>query len=313
MLRDRLLQQFIQEGRKPVLLVVDDQPINIRAINEVFKDECDVLMATNGRSALQIAREQRPDLILLDIIMPEMDGYQVCQQLSLDSITADIPVIFVTAETEVNVEARGFEVGAVDFITKPFNPLIVRARVMNHLILKIQMDIMKDMALIDGLTGLPNRRRFDQALLGDWNLCQREQKNVALLMIDVDYFKRYNDSYGHLVGDECLKSIARALQASVRRTSDSSCRYGGEEFACLLPFTDQEGAVLCAENIINEVKNLNIEHKTSDVSSFVTVSIGIAVRTPTLDVQVEQLVKEADEALYTSKQTGRNKFTVYAL
>lgn len=176
MLRDRLLQQFIQEGRKPVLLVVDDQPINIRAINEVFKDECDVLMATNGRSALQIAREQRPDLILLDIIMPEMDGYQVCQQLSLDSITADIPVIFVTAETEVNVEARGFEVGAVDFITKPFNPLIVRARVMNHLILKIQMDIMKDMALIDGLTGLPNRRRFDQALLGDWNLCQREQK-----------------------------------------------------------------------------------------------------------------------------------------
>ncbi|MCA2017671.1 diguanylate cyclase [Vibrio tritonius] len=313
MLRDRLLQQFIQEGRKPVLLVVDDQPINIRAINEVFKDECDVLMATNGRSALQIAREQRPDLILLDIIMPEMDGYQVCQQLSLDSITADIPVIFVTAETEVNVEARGFEVGAVDFITKPFNPLIVRARVMNHLILKIQMDIMKDMALIDGLTGLPNRRRFDQALLGDWNLCQREQKNVALLMIDVDYFKRYNDSYGHLAGDECLKSIARALQASVRRTSDSSCRYGGEEFACLLPFTDQEGAVLCAENIINEVKNLNIEHKTSDVSSFVTVSIGIAVRTPTLDVQVEQLVKEADEALYTSKQTGRNKFTVYAL
>ncbi|WP_068712964.1 diguanylate cyclase [Vibrio tritonius] len=313
MLRDHLLQQFIQEGRKPVLLVVDDQPINIRAINEVFKDECDVLMATNGRSALQIAREQRPDLILLDIIMPEMDGYQVCQQLSLDSITADIPVIFVTAETEVNVEARGFEVGAVDFITKPFNPLIVRARVMNHLILKIQMDIMKDMALIDGLTGLPNRRRFDQALLGDWNLCQREQKNVALLMIDVDYFKRYNDSYGHLAGDECLKSIARALQASVRRTSDSSCRYGGEEFACLLPFTDQEGAVLCAENIINEVKNLNIEHKTSDVSSFVTVSIGIAVRTPTLDVQVEQLVKEADEALYTSKQTGRNKFTVYAL
>ncbi|WP_342608349.1 diguanylate cyclase [Vibrio tritonius] len=313
MLRDRLLQQFIQEGRKPVLLVVDDQPINIRAINEVFKDECDVLMATNGRSALQIAREQRPDLILLDIIMPEMDGYQVCQQLSLDSITADIPVIFVTAETEVNVEARGFEVGAVDFITKPFNPLIVRARVMNHLILKIQMDIMKDMALIDGLTGLPNRRRFDQALLGDWNLCQREQKNVALLMIDVDYFKRYNDSYGHLAGDECLKSIARALQTSVRRTSDSSCRYGGEEFACLLPFTDHEGAVLCAENIINEVKNLNIEHKTSDVSSFVTVSIGIAVRTPTLDVQVEQLVKEADEALYTSKQTGRNKFTVYAL
>lgn len=110
-----------------------------------------------------------------------------------------------------------------------------------------------------------------------------------------------------------FKSIARALQTSVRRTSDSSCRYGGEEFACLLPFTDHEGAVLCAENIINEVKNLNIEHKTSDVSSFVTVSIGIAVRTPTLDVQVEQLVKEADEALYTSKQTGRNKFTVYAL
>lgn len=313
MLRNQLLQQFIQKGHKPVLLVIDDQPINIRAINEVFKDECDVLMATNGRSGLQKAKEQQPDLILLDIVMSEMDGYEVCQQLSLDPLTSDIPVIFVTAETEDNVQARGFEVGAVDFITKPFNPLIVRARVMTHLTLKLQMDIMKDMALIDGLTGLPNRRRFDQALLGDWNLCQREQKNIALLMIDVDYFKRYNDRYGHLAGDECLKSIARALQTSVRRTSDTCCRYGGEEFACLLPFTDQAGAVLCAENIINEVKGLNIEHKSSDISSLVTVSIGIAVITPTTDIQLEQLVKEADEALYTSKQNGRNRFTVFAL
>ena len=132
-------------------------------------------------------------------------------------------------------------------------------------------------------------------------------------MIDVDYFKRYNDRYGHLAGDECLKSIARALQTSVRRTSDTCCRYGGEEFACLLPFTDQAGAVLCAENIINEVKGLNIEHKSSDISSLVTVSIGIAVITPTTDIQLEQLVKEADEALYTSKQNGRNRFTVFAL
>lgn len=311
MSRNRLLQQYIQEGRKPVLLVVDDQPINIRAINEVFKDEFNVLMATNGRSGLQKAREQQPDLILLDIVMPEMDGYEVCQQLSLDPLTTDIPVIFVTAETEANVEARGFEVGAVDFITKPFNPLIVRARVMTHLTLKLQMDIMKDMALIDGLTGLANRRRFDQALLGDWNLCQREQKPVALLMLDVDYFKRYNDSYGHLAGDECLKSIARALQTSVRRTSDICCRYGGEEFACLLPFTDKEGATLCAEHVIEAVKKLNIAHKSSDIAPHVTVSIGIAVRTPHTDVQIEQLIQEADEALYASKQNGRNQFTVY--
>ncbi|MBF9003615.1 GGDEF domain-containing response regulator, partial [Vibrio nitrifigilis] len=198
--------------------------------------------------------------------------------------------IFVTAETEDKRRGSCFEVGAVDFITKPFNPLIVRARVMTHLTLKLQMDIMRDMVLIDGLTGLANRRRFDQALKGDWNLCQREHKPLALLMVDVDYFKRYNDTYGHIAGDECLKLVGKALQSSVRRTSDICCRYGGEEFCCLLPFTDEEGATICANNILQAVRDLNIEHESSDAAKVVTVSIGQAFVVPSAAITAEQLL-----------------------
>ncbi|MBF8999721.1 diguanylate cyclase domain-containing protein [Vibrio nitrifigilis] len=311
MKRLEFLEQFRHDKRRPVLLIVDDQPINIRALNEIFKDEFDVVMATSGGQAIEQARAQQPDIILLDIVMPEMDGYEVCRLLNQDPLTLDIPIIFVTAETEDNVEAHGFEVGAVDFITKPFNPLIVRARVMTHLTLKLQMDIMRDMVLIDGLTGLANRRRFDQALKGDWNLCQREHKPLALLMVDVDYFKRYNDTYGHIAGDECLKLVGKALQSSVRRTSDICCRYGGEEFCCLLPFTDEEGATICANNILQAVRDLNIEHESSDAAKVVTVSIGQAFVVPSAAITAEQLLLYADQALYVSKQHGRNRTSIF--
>ena len=309
MKRNSVIEQYYRDGLRPVLLVVDDQPINIRALHELFKADFDVLMATSGESAIQQALEHRPDVILLDIVMPGMDGYEVCQTLNQNEVTQDIPIIFVSAETESDVEARGFEIGAVDFITKPFNPLIVRARVMTQLTLKLQMDMMRNMALVDGLTGLYNRRRFDDALDVNWRLCLREQRPLALVMLDVDFFKRYNDSYGHMAGDECLRQVAQALQGSVRRSADICCRYGGEEFACLLPFTDMEGAKACATQILANVRALKIPHETSAVAPIVTVSIGVSALIPSEQNASAQLLMASDEALYQSKQQGRNRLS----
>ncbi|KFZ37903.1 hypothetical protein HR45_08665 [Shewanella mangrovi] len=306
-----MVKQYFRDGLRPVLLVVDDQPINIRALNEVFKDDFEVLMATNGASAIKKAKEYRPDVILLDIVMPDLDGYQVCKALTNDEATQDIPVIFVTAEDDSKVEAKGFAVGAVDFITKPFHPLIVKARVMTHLTLKLQMDWMRNMALRDGLTGLFNRRRFDEALENLWRLCQREQRPLSLLMIDVDFFKRFNDNYGHIVGDDCLKQVAQALLQACKRPGDLCCRYGGEEFACLLPFTDSEGAQACADEVLRQVQQLQIPHETSDAAKVVTVSIGISSIDASAPNSPSQLLLHADEALYQSKQNGRHRASLY--
>ncbi len=305
------LNQFTPKDRLPVLLVVDDQPLNIRALNEVFKGDFQVLMATNGPDALKKAQQQQPDLILLDIVMPDMDGYEVCQSLRDNELTQQIPVIFVTAETEANVEERGFAVGAVDFITKPFNPAIVRARVTTHLALKFQMDMMQNMVHIDGLTGLANRRRFDEALQLSWNLCQREQKPMSLLMIDVDQFKRYNDYYGHIAGDECLRRVANTIEQTMVRAADLSCRYGGEEFCCLLPLTDAEGAMVCADKVLRAIHDLKLPHAALGDERCVSVSIGCACVYPGGKTKPQTLVKNADEALYQSKQQGRDRVTLW--
>ncbi|MEO3738789.1 diguanylate cyclase [Kosakonia sp. WA-90] len=303
----KMLEELNQQGIKPRVLIVDDQPINIRLLNDVFTEQFDVLMATTGEKALALAKEQQPDLILLDIIMPEMDGYEVCRRLKADPLTEFIPVIFVTAETEADVEAYGFEIGAVDFIAKPINPAVVRARAITHLTLKLYMDNMRNIAWLDGLTGLLNRRRFDELLTKNWLLCRREQRPIALLMMDVDFFKRYNDHYGHLAGDDCLRTIASTLKATLHRPADLAFRYGGEEFACLLPFTDEKGAIFCANAILEALKALELPHATSDIGPFVTLSIGIAWTIPTQAGSWTQLLHDADTALYQSKSAGRNR------
>ncbi|MDN2488207.1 diguanylate cyclase [Kosakonia sacchari] len=306
----KMLEEFKQNGIRPRVLIVDDQPINIHILNELFTAYFDVLLATNGEKALSLAKEQKPDLILLDIVMPIMDGYEVCRRLKSDPLTEFIPVIFVTAETEADVEAYGFEIGAVDFISKPINPAIVRARVITHIALKIYMDIMRNNAWLDGLTGLHNRRRFDELLQQNWLLCRREHKPIVLMMIDVDFFKSYNDHYGHLAGDDCLRAIASSFKSTIRRATDTVFRYGGEEFACLLPFTDDEGARECANSMLQSVQKLEIRHDFSKVSKFVTISIGISWVIPINEQGWTQLLLDADKALYESKSNGRNKITL---
>ena len=291
--------------RKPRLLVVDDQPTNIQVMYRVFADDCQVFMATSGEQALRTAREEAPDVILLDVMMPEMDGYEVCQRLKQDSATRDIPVLFVTAHHEPQEETRGLEIGAVDFITKPINPAVVRARVRTHLTLKRQTDVLKHLVFIDALTHTFNRRYFDERLSEEWGRAQRTGKPLSLLFADVDFFKQYNDIYGHQRGDDALSQVAQALKQAALRPGDVVCRYGGEEFACLLPDTDLDGALQVALRMKKAVRALGVSHSASHVAGVLTISAGVAVRSPTSTGDASALVALADAQLYRAKSEGR--------
>jgi len=292
---------------KPLLLVVDDQASNIQTLYEIFKDDYEVCMATNGADGIAFCQSRKPDLILLDVVMPEMSGYAVCQQLKNDPFTQEIPLIFVTAQHDPEEEARGFDVGAVDFIRKPFHANVVKARVRTHLTLKHQSDFLRSLSLTDGLTGVANRRQFDIAIQAEWQRCLRVERPLALIMIDVDFFKRYNDHYGHQSGDVCLQSVATALKKSCNRTSDLFARYGGEEFACILSGTPLESARQKAQDLEQIVRALRIPHEASDVTDVVTISLGVAVIIPTKEKNVGDLIACADSQLYLAKRAGRGK------
>ncbi|WP_062063291.1 diguanylate cyclase [Cellvibrio sp. OA-2007] len=293
----------------PKLLIVDDQPINIRVAHELFRHDCEVYMATNGEQALAKARALLPDLILLDVVMPGMSGHEVCQRIKADPLLADIAIIFVTAHYDEADEVRGFELGAVDFIHKPINPTITRVRVHNQLLLKQQRDQLRSIALMDGLTGIANRRKFETALNRNWLQCARDRKPLSMFMIDVDYFKKYNDHYGHQEGDNCLKQIAQTIDTTLVRPSDLGARFGGEEFACLLPGTDRQGALYVAAKIEQAIRALAIPHQASDVANQVTVSIGCSTLSPTPQSDAQQLIAQADEHLYNAKNNGRNQIS----
>lgn len=304
------LQPYLH--RRPKLLVVDDQALNIRLLHELFRADCEIYMATSGEQALQMSHDLAPDLILLDVMMADMDGHEVCRRLKASAETNQIPVIFVTGKDHEDDEAIGFELGAVDYIRKPFHSLVVRARVMNHLKLKLQSDVLREMAVLDGLTGILNRRGFDERFASARAHAQREQHPLSLLMIDVDYFKKYNDLYGHLRGDQCLRAVAQALSATVRRPHDLTGRFGGEEFAIVLPDTDAAGALNVAQQLHAAVEQLGIEHRASEVADRLTLSIGGATRLPSSTASLEQHLKWADEQLYRAKSEGRNRTCVQA-
>ena len=222
-------------------------------------------------------------------------------------------MIFVTALVSEADEARGLKAGAIDYITKPISPTIVKMRIRNHLELKRHRDLLADMAAIDGLTGIPNRRRFDEVLHLEWHRAQRTGKPISLLMIDIDHFKRYNDSYGHLQGDDCLRAVARALAELVHRGGDFVARYGGEEFVCVLAETDAQGAQIVAERLLSVVTDLNIPHEASPVAPRVTVSVGYCTASSMSGHSWEQLIDCADRNLYRAKQAGRNRVHVCEL
>jgi diguanylate cyclase (GGDEF)-like protein len=294
-------------GERPRLLIVDDQPINIHAMYQVFARDHQVFMATSGAQALAICREKQPDLVLLDVVMPDMDGYAVCAELQRDETTRHIPVIFVTAHDNPDDETRGLEVGAVDFISKPINPAVVRARVRTHLTLKFQSDLLRQMAFIDGLTGVFNRRYFDERLDAEWRRAERNSSSLGLILIDVDYFKRFNDRYGHQAGDDCLKRVAGCMKRHLRRGGDFVARYGGEEFACILPETGFDGTLALAQSLEQQVRALAIPNEGSDVCPVVTISLGVAGKSADAIGGTAELLALADAQLYQAKRAGRGR------
>lgn len=295
-----------QAERRPRLLVVDDQVVNIRVLYEIFNEDADVFMATDGAMALDQCKHISPDLIILDMIMPGMDGRDVCQVLKSDPQTRDIPIIFITAQSGMEEEVIALELGAVDFIHKPINPVITRARVRTHLELKRQSDLLRDFASIDGLTGVANRRRFDEELQACWLQCTRDLQPLSLLMIDVDHFKKYNDLYGHLEGDACLQRVATEIRSNFNRPRDLVARFGGEEFACVLPQTGLEGASHLAEALVAGVRALALPHGESQTAGVVTVSVGAATAYPIPGTSFQQLLEQADARLYEAKAAGRS-------
>ena len=293
---------------RATILIVDDEPINIRVLVELLKDAYDLRIATNGERALTIARsDQPPDLILLDVVLPGIDGLEVCRQLKADSRTARIPVIFITGSTGEREEILGFQAGAVDYVTKPFSPIVVQARVNTHAELKRCRDILERQSYCDGLTGIANRRHYEETLPMLWAYACRDRTPLACIMIDIDDFKKYNDLYGHQAGDDCLKRVATALDALTRRETDLLVRYGGEEFCCLLPNTDLAGALQLAENFRRVVLDLRISHAGSQTGTTVSISQGIAVvAAASQALTPDLLIKNADRALYEAKGAGRN-------
>lgn len=300
-------EDFFPSPSRPRLLVVDDQATNIQVLYQILSNDYQVLMATNGAQALALCAAKQPDMVLLDLVMPDMDGYQVCQRLKADAITRDIPVIFITAQTDESAEEKGFDLGAVDFISKPINPRIVRARVKTHLTLKAQSDLLRSWAYLDGLTGVHNRRFFDERVNAEMGRAIRNQTALSIVMLDVDFFKRFNDHYGHQAGDDCLRKVAKTLKASLMRAGDHIARYGGEEFVCLLPDTGFAGAMQLAETIRKDIANLQIEHSQSSVAPFVTVSLGVGCKPEKVHGNANKLINLADTQLYKAKEHGRHR------
>ncbi|MFA6035244.1 MAG: diguanylate cyclase [Myxococcota bacterium] len=291
----------------PVVLVVDDSPTNIRILAQALGTDYTVVFSTRGEAALRLAGgANRPSLILLDIMMPDMDGYEICRRLKDNPATSEIPVIFVSAKSEVQDQKHGFDLGAVDYITKPFDVAIVRARVRTHVSLQLKTQLLEQLAALDGLTGIPNRRRFEEQLQTEWRRAVRETKLLSMVMVDVDNFKAFNDNYGHGAGDECLRKVAWVLKSSVKRPGDLVARYGGEEFAAILPETDDKGMARVAERMRAAVESLGIEHRFSSASGCITVSVGAAVLGPRIEIEPQVLLNAADKALYQAKAEGRN-------
>jgi len=297
----------IETFKKQKILIVDDVPANIRILGQTLTADYQLLIATNGADALKVARSETPDIILLDIVMPEMDGYEVCKRLKEDDVTRNIPVIFVTSKTHEEDEFRGLALGAVDYIAKPFSLPIVKARIKNHLELKRRGDLLEQLAFLDGLTCVSNRRRFDEVLDQEWKRALSYEMRFTVIMIDIDFFKLFNDHYGHAAGDECLRQVAQALNRSFSRSGDFVARYGGEEFAAVLTGAGLEEAIGCANKLREEIASMDMKHAYSPVSDRVTVSIGTASVQPDEGFSAAEVVKIADEMLYGAKRDGRDR------
>jgi len=289
--------------KEKTILIVDDTITNLDILEELLV-HYDLIDATNGEDAVDIAYNEHIDLILLDIMMPNMDGYEVCKKLKSDQKTKNIPIIFITAKTDEESIEKAFDIGGADYITKPFMPKELLARVKKELHIQNLQSELKLLAATDPMTKLYNRRYFTQTAKHIFDLSKREKENLSLIMIDIDKFKNINDTYGHDVGDKVIVSLADAL-IQEHRESDIVCRFGGEEFVMLLPNTSLDNAQILANNIRVGIENLTLQIEDNEIKF--TISLGISQIDLSSEVNIEAGLKRADEALYEAKNSGRNR------
>jgi len=293
--------------RGRILVVDDDRLVLATLTHGLAQAGYEVIDADTGDDAILLAREHRPDLILLDIDMPAMDGFATLKALRADPATRDIPVVFVTGHNDPDTEAYCLNSGGVDFVSKPIHPTVLRARVYNQLRLKFFADMWREWVFVDGLTGAFNRRYFDEHLVVAFDRARRDSGPLSVVMVDVDAFKAYNDHFGHQAGDDVLRRVVPALRAGLRRPGDVVTRYGGEEFACLLPDTDAEAAAHVGGLLRQAVEDLALPHVPGGVFPVVTISVGVSTWRPGDLGTALALVERADQGLYQAKRAGRNR------
>ena len=298
---------------RATVLIVDDEVSNIEIMNAVLEDHYEICFATSGEQALEVARTVLPDIILLDVMMPGVDGYEVCVRLKNDRLLADVPVIFTTGLDDQEAEVRGLSLGAIDYVTKPINPVVLRARVSNHIELKRLRDQLAQMAVTDALTGLSNRRQLEVILTAEISRLAPAGAWLSVIMLDIDFFKQLNDCYGHQTGDQALVQVAQALAQVCDKCNDLVARYGGEEFVVLLPKVGLDIARQVAERFRRLLQEQAIPHARSPFGQQVTVSIGAGSLVPQPGQDCAGFVHAVDQLLYAAKNAGRNRVVAQAV
>ena len=296
----------MSDQKEFTILISDDEKFNLDILASILSPLYNILIARNGTRTLELAKQNSPDLILLDVIMPDMNGFEVITKLKESNHTVNIPVIFITGLTDPADEERGFFLGAVDYITKPFNKAIVKARVNTHIKIIDQMRTIERLGLMDSLTKVSNRRGFDSRFEAEWGRAIREGTPLSFMIMDIDKFKNYNDTYGHHQGDNALKAFAETASQTSTRANDFFARWGGEEFVMLLPNTDIYGAADVAEKLRSNIEEMTIPTEDSEITK-VTVSIGVISVIPTANTSLSDFQAKADQALYKAKESGRNR------
>jgi len=286
-----------------IILIVDDSVININILESIL-DKYDVIVATDGETALSILEDEEVNLILLDIVMPDMDGYEVCKRVKNSEHTKNIPIIFTTSKTDEDSIEVAYDCGASDYVVKPFKPKELLARVRTQLKIQKMEKELRLLALIDSMTKLYNRRYLSRISEHMISLALRHKQDLSIIMIDIDNFKEINDNYGHQIGDDVIIELSNMLMIKQRK-SDVICRYGGEEFLILLPNTSLNDTEKIAENIRKNVENISIK-LTSDKALKFTVSLGVSTVCIHNDKNIESSIKRADDALYYAKKNGKN-------
>ncbi len=314
---------------KCIVLLVDDQPIIAEGIRRMLADEGDIVFhyCEEPSQAIQMASDLEVTVILQDLVMPDIDGMTLVRFFRANMQTRNIPIIVLSSKEDPQIKSDAFSNGANDYLVKLPDQIELLARIRAHsksYIHQLERDAafqalremqkqleasnkkLQELSSLDGLTGIANRRQFDESLDKEWKRAARNDLPLSLILIDIDFFKPFNDNYGHQAGDDCLIRVAKALQETIVRPTDVIARYGGEEFTAILPDTNAEGAAVVAEKLRIAIESLNIKHEHSKAAEYVTISLGIADNPGLADL--ESLIHKADECLYEAKESGRNRY-----